>query len=158
MDFFETLLRPDREKHPDRAEVGRAANLLQIGEFQFLQLAYAAWFGREMPLPMMDRLFDSFMLGDWVPFWARDHARKIIALDAAGTLDDADPAYHRYDTNYVMHVPHGVRKFIVATTIVVGVVCSGFLVVHFSIGEGTTIWPPYFEKGELVPVKAKHKL
>ena len=158
MDFFKTLIRPDREKHPERAEVGHAANLLQIGEFQFLQLAYTEWFGHEMPEAMFDRLFDSFMLGDGVPFWARHHARKIIALDAHDKLDDADPAYHRYDTNYVTHVPHGVRRFIVATTIVVGFMCGGILVGHFSVGEGTSILPPYFEKGELDPVKAKHNL
>ncbi len=107
---------------------------------------------------MIDRLFDSYMLSDAVPFWARHHARKIIALDADDKLDDADPAYHRYDSNYVMNVPHGVRKFIVATTIVVGVLCGGILVGHYSVDEGTTIWPPYFEKGELEPVKAKRNL
>ncbi len=157
MDFFKTLIRPDRENHPDRAEVGRAANLLQIGEFQFLQLAYKEWFGQEMPSAMIDRLFDSYMLGDGVPHWARHHARKIISLDARGNLDVADPAYHRYDTNYMMHVPHGVR-FIVATSIVVGFMCGGIVVGHLSVGEGISILPPYSEKGELAPVKAKHNL
>ena len=155
MDFFKTLIRPDHEKYPDRAKVGRAANLLQIGEFQFLQFAYKEWFGQEMPSAMIDRFFDSYMLSDGVPFWARHHARKIISLDADGVLDDADPAYHRYDTNYVMRVPHGVRRFFVATTVVVGFLCGGIVVAHLSVGEGTSILPPYFEKGELVPVKAK---
>jgi hypothetical protein len=156
MDFFRTLIRPDHEKHPERAKVGRAANLLQIGEFQFLQLAYREWFGHEIPPTIVDHLFDSYMIDNRVPFWARHHARKIIALDAGGNLDDADPAYHRYDSNYVVRVPHGVRHFIVAMTIVIGFVFGGLLVGHYSVGEGGSIMPPYFEKGELVPIKAKH--
>ena len=49
MNLFETLIHPDREEHPERAEVARAANLLQIGEFQLLQLAYQDWFGTDNP-------------------------------------------------------------------------------------------------------------
>ena len=40
--FFQTLIQPDREEHPERALIARAANLLQVGEFQLLQLAYHA--------------------------------------------------------------------------------------------------------------------
>ena len=158
MDFFKTLIRPDHEKYPERAQVGRAANLLQVGEFQFLQLAYREWFGHDMPTAMFNRLFDSYMLGDGVPYWAQHHARKIIDMDSNGDLDDSAPEYHRYDSNYVRNVPHGVRQFIVATSIVAGFMCGGILLGHFSVGEGTSILPPYFEKGELEPVKAKNNL
>jgi len=42
MNFFETLIHPDREEleNAERVLVCRAANVLQIGEFQLLQLAY----------------------------------------------------------------------------------------------------------------------
>ncbi|MCH7542778.1 MAG: hypothetical protein IIB65_03995, partial [Proteobacteria bacterium] len=43
--LFQTLMRPDREESEQRAEVARAANLLQLGEFQLLQLAYHDWHG-----------------------------------------------------------------------------------------------------------------
>ena len=43
--LFQTLLRPDREEDPERSVVARAANILQIGEFQLLQLAYHEWYG-----------------------------------------------------------------------------------------------------------------
>ncbi len=33
--LWQTLLRPDREENPDRADMVKAANILQIGEFQF---------------------------------------------------------------------------------------------------------------------------
>ena len=42
MKFFKALLRPDREEleSKEKAVISAAANLLQIGEFQLLQLAY----------------------------------------------------------------------------------------------------------------------
>lgn len=36
MNFFDVLIHPNREENPERAEVARAANLLQVGEFQLL--------------------------------------------------------------------------------------------------------------------------
>ena len=79
MDFFKTLIRPDHEKYPERAQVGRAANLLQVGEFQFLQLAYREWFGHDMPTAMFNRLFDSYMLGDGVPYWVVVDVRSRVS-------------------------------------------------------------------------------
>ncbi len=56
MNLFETLFHPDREEHPERKEVARAANLLQVGEFQLLQLAYKDWFDKEIPSRECHRL------------------------------------------------------------------------------------------------------
>ena len=97
MTLLQTLIRPDREESAQRAEVARAANLLQVGEFQFLQLAYSRWHGEEMPEEVINRMFMAYMLHDQVPYWARHHAHHILALDGQGALDEADPAYHRYD-------------------------------------------------------------
>ena len=51
MNFFDVLLHPDREELEigERALVGMAANILQVGEFQVLQLAYMEWFGKDLP-------------------------------------------------------------------------------------------------------------
>ena len=40
--LFQTLMKPDREDpgNGDQADVARAANILMVGEFQLLQLAY----------------------------------------------------------------------------------------------------------------------
>ena len=62
MNFFDTLIHPDREENLQRSEVARAANLLQVGEFQLLQLAYEAWFGHEMSARECDRLFGEYMM------------------------------------------------------------------------------------------------
>lgn len=70
MTLLQALIRPDRGENARRAEVARAANLLQVGEFQFLQLAYDEWRGREMPEALINRLFTAYMLHDQTPWWA----------------------------------------------------------------------------------------
>ena len=68
MGFFETLIHPDREEleMKDRLVVISAANQLQIGEFQLLQLAYRAWYGYDLPEAMGSDLFKSYMLKNQV--------------------------------------------------------------------------------------------
>ena len=99
--FFETLIRPDKEEldNMDRREVGRAANVLQVGEFQLLQLAYRDWHDEDLPEFMVDRLFHDYMIHNDVPPWARHYARKILRLDETGEISD-DHRYHRYDNDY----------------------------------------------------------
>jgi hypothetical protein len=149
--FFETLLRPDREEEPERAEVARAANLLQIGEFQLLQLAYKSWHGQEMSDKVGDAIFRSYMLSSEVPVWARHFARRIIDLDAKGELDDNDPAYHRYDAEYYKALPLGARRLAVAVACISFVVVGGILVGHFAPRSVTSVLPPYFNENELKP-------
>ena len=48
-DFFQTLLKPDWDDNPKKSEILLAANKLEVGEFQFLQLAYKEWHGHELP-------------------------------------------------------------------------------------------------------------
>ena len=147
MNLFETLIRPDKEEHPERAEIARAANLLQIGEFQVLQLAWAEWHGSEMPPAVTDRLFGSYMLQNRVPHWARAYARRIIAQDAAGTLDEGDPRFHRYDPPPGRALPTGVRRFALATAVVMGCVFGGIYTAHLETWRGGntgSVLPPYF--------------
>ena len=152
--FFHTLIRPDREENSRRAEVARAANLLQVGEFQFLQLAYNKWFDEDMPEELCNNLFMGYMLYDKVPHWARHYARRILALDREGALNERDPVYHRYDSDYHSTVPQGVVKFCASVAIVVvfigGILWIGHMMTD---GGGTSILPPYFEKKEITPKK-----
>jgi hypothetical protein len=152
--FIQTLIHPDREENPQRAEVTRAANLLQVGEFQFLQLAYKEWFSEEMPEPRCNSLFMGYMLYDKVPHWARHYARRILALYREGTLNGRDPFYHRYDSDYHSNVPQGTIKFCAAVAIVVVFIAGILWIGHMMTdGESTSILPPYFEKKELVPTR-----
>lgn len=151
--LFQTLLRPDREEDPERALVAKAANLLQIGEFQLLQLAYRDWHGAEMRDELSDEMFRSYMLRGEVPPWARHFARRIIVKAELGDLDDADPTYHRYDCDYYRELPLGVRRLAVAVMCLALVVCGGLLVGHFAPSSATSILPPYFNENELKPAQ-----
>ena len=42
--LLKTLIKPDWDDNPKRSEILNAANLLQIGEFQLIQLAYKVWY------------------------------------------------------------------------------------------------------------------
>ena len=145
MNLFETLLHPDREEHLERGEVARAANLLQVGEFQVLQLAYKDWFDKEMPSHECDRLFGAYMLHNQVPHWARRYARHIIGLDAADMLNDCDPAYHRYDSNFqARRLPDGVRGFCAASAAIILFIGGGIWLSHLTVEPTSQILPPYF--------------
>lgn len=149
MDFFETLLHPDKDDQPERAIVAHAANLLQVGEFQVLQLAYKDWYGEDMPGPLIDRIFHSYMLYNEVPHWARQYARKIVALESRGMLVDHDPRYHVYDADYHTVVPDGVRKFLVAASILVLCIGGGLWVANLAVTKSLSVLPPYFEAHEV---------
>lgn len=151
MNFFETLIRPDREENPERAEVGRAANLLQVGEFQFLQLAYYEWHGQDLPEALVDQLFTAYMVNDQVPHWARNYARRILDLDSRGSLDDMDPFYHRYDVDPSTPVTPGVRNFLIAASVIAAFLGGGLLISLYASGDGLSVLPPYFEKEDLMP-------
>jgi hypothetical protein len=147
MSLIETLIRPDKEVQDDRSEVVKAANLLQVGEFQLLQLAFYDWHKRDMPDAVIDRLFANYMLHSEVPFWARQYARKIIAQDAAGELNDQEPYYHRYDADYHTDVPDGLRKFVWAASIIMIAIFGSILLADLVTRSGGSIFPPYFKKG-----------
>ena len=149
--FFETLIRPDKEEveMAERRAVGNAANILQVGEFQFLQLAYREWHDQDMPEALVDRIFSAYMLQNEVPHWARHYARLILSRADRGALDDNDPHYHRYDNDYHTSVPRGVTRFCVAAGILVSVMMVAILLAEMGVDRPTSILPPYFEQKEM---------
>lgn len=151
--FFKTLLRPDREEDPLRAEVAKAANLLQIGEFQLLQLAYLAWYGEEMPEAANDPIFRTYMLEEQVPAWARHYARRVIELDDLDDLDDRDPRYHRYDTDYFKALPLGARRLALAVCYLAFFMVGALAVGYVAPVEVTSFHPPFFSVQQLSPDK-----
>ena len=148
-DFLKTLWRPDREEDPEQTLVAQAANILQVGEFQVLQLAYHEWHGREMPEHLSSRLFQDFVVHGEAPPWASEYARRIIRQDEIGLIESNDPAYHRYDQNYVTHVPQGVRHFTLACMILASIFVVSILVGQIAGVEATSVLPPYFSADEL---------
>lgn len=149
--FFETLVRPDQEEldNLERREVGRAANILQVGEFQLLQLAYREWHGKDLPESLVDRLFHGYMIHNEVPHWARHYARQILRLDEQGRVDDQEGRYHRYDYDFQHPAPHGFKKFAIATGIVCLLFGSALLGAVMTANHSATQFPPYVEEEDL---------
>ncbi len=147
-DFIKTLLRPDQEEDPERNIIARAANILEVGEFQLLQLAYRDWHGQELPVALCDQLFQAYMLHNEIPTWARHYARRIIEDGESGRINHRDPFYHRYDREYVTHVSQGVRRFTIATMFLAIVLVGSLFAGHFAVGEGVSLLPPYFDQDD----------
>lgn len=147
--LLETLLRPDHEDDPDRGIVIQAANILQIGEFQFLQLAYREWFGRDMPERDVDGHFRSFILKGHTPHWVLQHAKRIIDWDARGLLDERNPDYRKFENLHYSPVPMGVRRFAIAIACLVLALGGGLTLAHFATFKTSSILPPYFEDKDL---------
>ena len=147
--FFQTLLRPDQEEDPERTLVARAANILQVGEFQLLQLAYEDWFGQPMPSELCDEMFRAYMMRGESPAWAQAFARWVIRQDEIGLLDDNAPHYHRFDNDYITVVPQGWRKFATASLLLIFFFAVALFAGEMARVEVTSVLPPYFEKNEL---------
>lgn len=148
--LLHTLWRPDQEEDPELSVVARAANILQVGEFQLLQLAYEDWYGEAMPAELCDKVFRAYMLHNEVPSWARHYARWVIRQDEIDAIDSNDTRFHRYDHNYVTHVPRGMRKFLVASMLLAFVFVSAILAGELAQVQVSSVLPPYFEEKELV--------
>ncbi|HEX9790544.1 MAG TPA: hypothetical protein VGA60_07765 [Kiloniellales bacterium] len=151
--LFQTLLRPDQEEDTDRSEVAKAANLLQIGEFQLLQLAYFEWHGHELRGNKCDEIFRLYMVQSRVPAWARSYAKRISHIAELGGLDDHDPAYHRYDSEYYKALPRGVRRLAIAVCCIAFAVFGAIFFSTLVPQAGTSLLPPFFNEKELTPAK-----
>ncbi|MEQ8504424.1 MAG: hypothetical protein RIB80_03795 [Rhodospirillales bacterium] len=150
--FLETIIQPDKDEldKMDRREVGRAANILQVGEFQLLQLAYREWHQEDLPESQIDRLFNEYMIDNIVPHWARHYARQIIRLDQAGRIAGNDLRFHRYDNDYGPKAPpHGIKKFAIAAGIVMFIFGSGVAGAIMTTGRSATQFPPYVSEKDL---------
>jgi hypothetical protein len=151
MNFFATLLHPDREEREmeERMVVASAANVLQVGEFQLLQLAYCEWFGEDLPEPSVTRLFTAYMLQNEVPHWARHYARLILMRKEQGTLIENDARYHRYDHDYHVSVPHGTQQFCLVAGLLGVALVLGIVLASYTVDQPTSLLPPYFERTEI---------
>ena len=79
--LIKTLLKPDLDDNPKRSEIIQAANLIQIGEFQLIQLAYKAWFNEDLPEDKINKIFNEYMITEIIPIWVTDYANNIIKLE-----------------------------------------------------------------------------
>ena len=154
MSLLQALLHPDQEERvsKDRALVASAANLLDVGEFQLLQLAYWEWYGTNIPEASFRGLFHSFMVCNVVPHWARYYARTILERGERGEIDNTAPAYHRFDGDIASPKLNSVWRFrltVASLVIVLGGTFGGILMmVEGMVGDPTSVRPTYLESGE----------
>ncbi|MDE0942201.1 MAG: hypothetical protein OSB58_07150 [Alphaproteobacteria bacterium] len=149
MNFFDTLLNPDLDEFPNRTIVCNAANLLDIGEFQFLQLAFVHWHGRDMRQDETGAIFDSFMVHSEVPGWALLYARDICQLDRIGQLNSADPAYHRFDVARPPSTRVGPQASFLAVVVFLAGTMGGALAFAAQTAECAGEFPPCLSSAEI---------
>ena len=153
-DFIHTLFKPDWDNNPKRSEILDAANLLQIGEFQLIQLAYKVWYKENLPEDKINKIFEEYMIRGIIPIWVTYYAIDIIKLDNANVLNGYDEKYHVYDHEfgeYICNDKHRRRRGIQYATIIILV----FIFTHFMaanyVEEAASFFPPYIEKRVVYP-------
>ena len=158
--FWETLLNPEHEEieMKERLVVISAANQLQVGEFQLLQLAYRQWYDKELPEALVSKLFTSYMLHHRVPHWARHYARLIIEGHERGEIDDSASKYHRYDYDFHTSVPLGLQRFCLAAAGIMVAVFGSIYIANQVVDGPTSLLPPYFEEKDLHRVLPDQKV
>ncbi len=153
--FLRTFIHPEHEEDPEHSEVSEAANILQIGEFQLLQLAYFDWYGQDLSEKEQNRLFAAYMLDKQVTPWMRHYARRIIELQQQGRLEYNDPVYHRYDHEFGKKVQRGTQRFIWAVVLLAIAIFGSILLSQVSVQKGGSLFPPYFGDQELKTIQAQ---
>ena len=95
-----TLIKPDWDDNPKRSEILHAANLLQIGEFQLIQLAYKVWYRKDLAEEKINTIFGEYMVSGIIPIWVTYYAKDILKLEKANVLNFFDEKYHVYDHEF----------------------------------------------------------
>ena len=98
--LLKTLIKPDWDDNPKRSEILNAANLLHVGEFQLIQLAYKVWYKEDLPEDKINKIFSEYMITGIIPIWVTYYAQDILKLSKANVLDSFNDKYHVYDHEF----------------------------------------------------------
>jgi len=152
--LVKTLIKPDWDDNPKRSEIIHAANLLQIGEFQLIQLAYKDWYKKELPEEKINKIFSEYMVTGIIPIWVTYYASDIIKMDNAKVLNNHDEKYHIYDHEFGSYIRDEKqrKKRGIFYAIIIGFV---FISTHYMAAnyseEPASFYPPYIEKSVVYP-------
>ena len=154
--LFKTLVKPDWDDNPKRSEILQAANLLQIGEFQLIQLAYKIWYKEDLPEDKINKIFSEYMITGIIPIWVTYYAKDILKLDKAKVLDSYNQKYHVYDHEfgeYIANDKQRKRRGIFYSIVVALVfIASHYMAINYVEDEGSaSFYPPYIEKRVVYP-------
>ena len=159
--LVKTLIKPDWDDNPKRSEILHAANLLQIGEFQLIQLAYKVWYKEDLPEEKINKIFSEYMVTGIIPVWVITYAKDILKLNKANVLDVHNDKYHVYDHefgefihNYQQRKIRGIFYVIIISLMFVA---SHYMAINY-VEEPAGFYPPYIEKRVVYPELYKEKL
>ena len=161
-DFIHTLIKPDWDNNPKRSEILDAANLLQIGEFQLIQLAYKIWYKENLPEDKINKIFEEYMIRGIIPIWVTYYAKDIVKLDDANVLNDYDEKYHVYDHEFGEYIydnklrkRRGIQYSII---IILVFIITNFMAINYvDVEESASFYPPYIEKRIVYPELYENK-
>ena len=161
--LVKTLIQPDWDDNPKRSEILHAANLLQIGEFQLIQLAYNMWYRENLPEDKINNIFSEYMITGIIPIWVTSYARDILKLDKANVLNSFNDKYHIYDHEFGKYISTEKQRKRrgVFYALIIGVVfiASHYMAINYVEDEGSaSFYPPYVEKRVVYPELYKLKL
>ena len=152
--LLKTLIKPDWDDNPKRSLIIQAANLIQIGEFQLIQLAYKAWYEKNLTEEKIKKIFNEYMVTGIIPIWVTYYAEDIIKLDKANILDSYNKKYHIYDHEFGQHISDEKQRKSrgIFYTVLIGFVfvASHYLAIN-SVDEPAGFYPPYIEKKVIYP-------
>ena len=160
--LLRTLIKPDWDDNLKRSEILHAANLLQIGEFQLIQLAYKAWYKEDLPEDKINKIFSEYMVTEIIPIWVIHYAKDILKLDRAHVLDSYNEKYHVYDHEFGEYIYNdqqrrrrGILYAIIIAFVFIG---SHYMAINYvEDEESASFYPPYIEKRVVYPELYKDK-
>ena len=160
--LVKTLIKPDWDDNPKRSEILYAANLLHIGEFQLIQLAYKSWYSEDLPEDKINKIFSEYMVTGIIPIWVTDYAQNILKLNKANVLDSFNDKYHVYDHEFGKYISSEKqrRRRGIFYAFIVGIVfiASHYMAINYVADEGSAgFYPPYVEKRVVYPELYKEK-
>ena len=160
--LLKTLINPDGDDNPKRSGIPHAANLLQIGEFQLIQLAYKVWYNENLTEDKINKIFSEYMVTGIIPIWVTYYAKDILKLDQANVLDSYNENYHVYDHEfgaYIYNNQQRKRRGILYATIIAFVfIASHYMAINYvEDEESASFYPPYIEKRIIYPELYKEK-
>ena len=158
--LLKTLIKPDWDDNPKRSEILNAANLLQIGEFQLIQLAYKVWYKNDLPEEKISKIFSEYMLSGIIPIWVTYYAKDIIKMENANVLNSHDQKYHIYDHEFGDYIPDDKQRkrrgIFYATIILLVFITTHYMAANY-VEEPAGFYPPYIEKSIVYPELYKEK-
>ena len=160
--LIKTLIKPDWDDNPKRSEILHAANLLHIGEFQLIQLAYKVWYKEDLPEEKINKIFSEYMVTGIIPIWVTHYAQDILKLSKANVLDSFNDKYHVYDHEFGKYISTEKQRKRrgIFYALVVGIVfiASHYMAINYVEDEESAgFYPPYVEKRVVFPELYKEK-